>query len=134
MPYDVRIQLHPGAIQELLYSPTGAVGTFIQRLGMDIIARAKTNVPVKTGRLRDSIKVTLWPGPGNSIEISATAPYALAVHQGTKPHEIKGNPMLKFPSKKFGGKVIVVPKVQNRGSKANPFLDKAMASAVRSLR
>lgn len=132
MPVNMQVKLNPAEMQRMLKSPTGMVGTHMQKLATQVILKAKANAPVRSGNLRRSIMVTRWPGPMNSIEVSANISYGLDVHEGTKAHVIKGNPILKFPSKKQGGRIVFAKSVKMPAHKGNPFLMKALSQVVRS--
>lgn len=145
MGIDIKIALNFGEINRLLYSPNDVVGTYIHRVGIRTVSEAKTLAPVGDGKdtppghLRASIGISLWPGPRNSLEITANTKYATAVHQGSRPHEIRArNPSgnLKFYWTKRQVS-FVGPKVNHPGSPkhppgvGNPFLVNALKIALR---
>lgn len=65
-------------------------------------------VPVKTGKLRDSIN---W----NEDGIWSTSKYFKYVDKGTRPHKIEGNPFLSF---QINGATIITRSVNHPGTKA----------------
>ena len=86
-----------------------------------IEAQGKANTPVKTGTLRRSIT-----GQAQSYQlgvVGTNVPYARFVHDGTGPHVI-------VPTSKkalfWPGAAHPVKRVNHPGSKANPFLRKAL--------
>lgn len=91
-----------------------------------VLDRARALAPVDTGRLRASLRIrrTLtWRGPGATIGTDVN--YAAFVHDGTAPHVIrpKRKKALKF---KMGSRTVIVAKVNHPGTRANPFLTKAL--------
>jgi len=122
---------NPAGIKHLLASPGGAVGRWLQILVREVEAVAKSNAPFVTGELRNSIVSSVIPaGVGLVGSVTATASYAIYVHQGTRPHEIHGNPILRFPAR--SGMIVFTPKVDHPGTKANPFLTDALVLVVGS--
>lgn len=143
MAATVQVKLNQAALKRVLQTPQGEVGRFIHKVGRDTVSKAKIFAPVETGLLKRSIHISLWPGPRNILEISADASnprpggskgYGEYVHEGTGPHGIDGNPLLRFPWKKKGGVIIVTPHVNHPGNKANPFLFDALKDVVARLR
>jgi len=59
-------------------------------------------------------------------------PYAAAVHEGSRPHEIRprGNYPLRFVMPKAGGAVIRTYKVNHPGYIGNPFLLRALEHVI----
>lgn len=94
---------------------------------MLIRQRAVTNAPVRTSRLRSSAYTTFAPLQG---EVGFTANYALFVHEGTKAHII-------YPKSKkalfWKGASHPVRRVNHPGSRANPFLRKAVDASERDI-
>lgn len=99
------------------------IEAFLFRVAGEIVNDAKDLAPYQTGNLERDIQV--WDDNISKLEIevgnSKLAPYAVFVHDGTKPHEIrpKNKKALKTP---FG----VRKKVNHPGTKANPYLQKAV--------
>lgn len=91
---------------------------------------ARALAPVgRTGDLKRSIRHrvrrTIY---GYTAEIWSTAPYAIFVHEGTRPHEIRPNPprkALRFASG-GGGRIVFARRVHHPGTKAQPFLKDAL--------
>lgn len=74
--------------------------------------------PVKSGYLAS----TVYKDEG---KVGATASYAAAVELGTAPHEIRpiNGRVLAF---KVAGKIVFTPLVHHPGTKANPFMQRAL--------
>lgn len=92
-----------------------------------VMNRAKVLAPVDTGRLRASIRIesrrTLTLR--TIYTIGSDVSYAPYVNDGTRPHKIrpKAKKALKF---RVGGKTVFAAVVNHPGTKANPFLDRAL--------
>lgn len=89
--------------------------------------RAKILCPVDTGRLRASIQGdlrrtwTLRP----QFTVFTNVDYAPMVHDGTRPHIIRPvrAQVLRFM---VGGRVVYAKVVHHPGTRARPFLDRAV--------
>lgn len=101
---------------------TAEISGAVKDATFEISRQTKLEVPVDTGKLRQHIEVSIHPMSGT---ITPLQKYALTVHEGTKPHTIlpKNKPFLAFKSK---GKWIYAKKVRHPGTKANPFMDRAV--------
>ena len=88
---------------------------------------AKDRVPVKTGRLRKSIRRKNASMKRATVAAHYTATF---VDGGTKAHDItaKTGGTLAFPG---GGGTIFAKKVHHRGAKAQPFKKRAAEDALR---
>ena len=65
--------------------------------------------------------------PGGAIgEIGAYTYYASYVNDGTRPHEIWGNPLLTF---KIGGRWVSTPMVNHHGTQPDGFMSRAYFKA-----
>jgi hypothetical protein len=132
---DVQLRLNTGAINRMLYSSGGIVGRAIYRMGLEWVKEAKSRAPVKTGALKASIGILVWPGPRNSLEAGANINYAINVEKGVKGGtEIlpKNGKVLRFPNK--AGVIVYAPKVTQGAVKANPFLWDSLVAVVRRYR
>lgn len=99
-----------------------------------ISAQAKTNVPVRTGFLGRSIQEDplVFSGPFRvTTGVTATADYAAAVHDGTRPHVIhaRNGTYLKFPGR--NGPVFA-RSVNHPGTRPRPFLRNAAEQVLRA--
>ena len=92
-----------------------------------ILNRAKVLAPVDTGRLRSSgrmdVKVTHF-GPTGVVTFPVK--YAQMVHDGTRPHIIRAKKKGKKLRFVVAGKVLYRPLVHHPGTKAQPFLTRAL--------
>jgi hypothetical protein len=118
----------------LLNSPKGELGRQISDLGDKIVNSAKLQVGYRTGKLQRSIhKRHLGNFTGQYLWIGTKVSYALAHHEGTRPHVIVPND----PSGKLvffkGGRMIVTKRVMHPGTKANKFLSQPLIRHFSSL-
>ena len=97
-----------------------------------VVARAKVLAPVDTGRLRASIRVERrsFFGLRQRWTVGSDVDYAPMVNDGTKPHIIrpKRAKALRF---KVGGKTVYAMVVHHPGTRARPFLDRALQDVAR---
>lgn len=97
------------------------------------MARAKVLAPVDTGRLRASIRVERrsFFGLRQRWTVGSDVDYAPMVNDGTRPHIIrpKRAKALRF---NVGGKVVFARVVHHPGTRARPFLDRALADVAQS--
>jgi hypothetical protein len=101
---------------------------------VDVVANeARLRAPSKTGELANSIGVAV----GGSFRadtltgvVSAGAPHALAVEDGTRPHVIRPRfrRALRFPSAGGRGGFAFAKKVHHPGTDPKPFLEPALES------
>lgn len=101
-----------------------------------IAADARVNVPVKTGNLGRSIKEgpVITEGPFKVTgSVSADAPYAAFVHQGTQPHVIRPRTKkaLRFT---MDGREVFAKSVNHPGTRPRPFLLNAAERVLRDLK
>lgn len=98
-----------------------------------VVARAKVLAPVDTGRLRASIRVERrsFFGLRQRWTVGSDVDYAPMVNDGTRPHIIrpKRAKALRF---NVGGKVVFARVVHHPGTRARPFLDRALADVAQS--
>ena len=89
------------------------------------------DTPVLTGELRASL-FSRQTSPYR-MEIGATAPHAIPVHQGTRPHIILPvrASVLRF---EIGGKVIFARKVRHPGTRPNPYVKRTVDRLVPFIR
>lgn len=119
-----RLRLDRGDLRRAI---RGASLSELERTGQRVVNRAKILCPVDTGRLRASIRGqanrtwTLRP----RFTVGTNVDYAEMVHDGTRPHEIRPRTKqaLKFT---IGGQVVFARVVHHPGTRARPFLDRAL--------
>ena len=125
-----RVILYPGPMDMMLKSPVGEVGRFLAGRARLIVVGAKSQVGKKTGRLRQSIHSRQSrTAYGQMVWIGSEVQYALAHHEGTKPHIIKPNKAkaLRFTA---GTRVIYSRAVKHPGTRANRYLKDQLYIAV----
>lgn len=129
-----RIRLDRAALNRTI---TNASRRELTEASRQVVNRAKVLVPVKTGRLRGSIRAEpprIFSLRG-SVTVGSDLEYAGFVNDGTPAHAIRPrggrrsrrNPnrpgMLRFM---VGGRVVFAREVWHPGTKPNPFLDRAL--------
>lgn len=123
---------NPAGVHALV-SDTGDVGRWFHGLIRRAESRAKLECPVDTGNMRRTINSEVQ-GAGTFLRgiIRAETSYALAVHQGAAPHEIRP---VRARALRFtvGGDVVYATKVNHPGNAANPFLRRALFAVVGGL-
>lgn len=96
-----------------------------------MLNRAKILAPVDTGRLRASGKISYssFLGFRPKATIVFDVDYARHVNDGTGPHIIRPRnaKALRFV---VGGQVVYAKVVHHPGTRANPFLDRALREVV----
>lgn len=126
----VFVHIDQNAVANLARS-AGPVDVYTKGKANQVATAARRLVPVKTGALRNSIKVQqardLKGRYSVSYDVEAGAKYAAFVHEGTRPHVITGNPLLVF---QVAGTTVFARKVNHPGTKANPFLVRATQAVI----
>ena len=126
----IRVEGLEQAIESAQYFPgeaDKAIDLVMHRAASMGMAWMTPDTPVKTGALRQSLFSNQFSA--SSMEIGATAPHSVYVHQGTRAHEIL--PVraraLRF---EIGGQVIFARRVWHPGTKANPFVKRTVDKLV----
>lgn len=117
-----RVILYKSQMDYLLDNPNGPTGRVLKRKGGYVLRAAKRQVGVNTGNLRRSIHMRHFrDSRGQYVRIGSNENYALAHHQGTRPHIIKPDraQALRFVSR---GAIIYAGVVRHPGTKANKYL------------
>ena len=101
-----------------------------------LLRAAQDEAPVRTGRLRQSLKTepVVMTGPNKGEGgISAQTPYAGFVRSGTRPHVIRPRnaQALRFEVR---GRIIFAKSVNHPGTKPNFFLERALDRVARDVR
>ena len=116
------VKFRKAELDFLLNNPSGSVGRYLAKKGRMITVAAKAQAGVRTGALRSSIHMRhLRDSRGQYVKIGSRLNYALAHHEGTKPHIIAANRarVLRFVSK---GRVVYAHAVLHPGTKPNRYL------------
>jgi len=132
MADDITVVLDHAAI-DLFKSWNGPLGHSVNRLAQETAFRARLIGNKRTGRMVGNIEIKkgTW-AKGIEFQVGTDVPYALYVHEGTKPHEIKAKnaPFLVFFWPKVG-KVVYFKRVWHPGTKPYKFLEKALEASMR---
>ncbi len=135
--FDVKIE-NADKIRELLKSYPITMGKetdmAVRKSILMIEREAKINAPVDTGLLRTNIhKNQISKATG---EVSVGVRYAIAVHEGTRPHwpNWKDAGFQNWAHRKGMNPYLVARAISRRGTKANPFLRKAVESSKSAIK
>jgi hypothetical protein len=107
----------------------GASRRELEATARQVVNRAKVLAPVDTGRLRASIRIESRRSLSlrTIYTVGSDVSYAKMVHDGTRPHRIPrsglADPVLRF---RMGGRIVYARYVNHPGTRARPFLDKAV--------
>jgi hypothetical protein len=106
----------------LLNNPAGPVGRSLARRGVKVLAAAKRQVGVDTGRLQKSLRMTHERGArGQFVRVGSKLNHALLHHQGTRPHIITPSRSQVMVFNK-GTQIIYATSVRHPGTKPNRYL------------
>lgn len=126
----VVVQMDPSAPARLTRRG-GIVDVYTRQKSDTIAGVARQLVPVKTGRLRASIKAQQSHQVSgrftSGYEVQADTPYATYVHEGTRPHVIEGHPLLVF---QVGSTTVFTTRVNHPGTRGQPFLLRATQAVI----
>ena len=106
---------------------TNASRSELREAGRQVVNRARILVPVRTGRLRSSIRADpprIFSFRG-SLTVGSDLEYAAAVNDGSRPHIIRPRTkqVLRF---QVGGQTVFARVVHHPGTKGVHFLDRAL--------
>lgn len=126
-----RVRLDRGQLNRTLRGVSRSRGETAARQTLNL---AKVYAPVDTGRLRasGSIRRRSFLGFRSRWTISFDVDYAEAVHDGTRPHIIRPRraKALRF---RMGGRIVYAKFVRHPGTRARPFLDRALREVAARL-
>jgi len=121
----VKLVIDGVKMHELLHGKDGAVGRWMFGRAQVVQMAAVAQCPKRTNKLSESIVKRMYETPaGLDVVIAAQQPYAIFVHEGTKPHVIQGNPILAFNwgNGPNGAGTYFFRSVHHPGTKPNKFL------------
>ncbi len=125
----VQFVRNPAGWERFTISPDGEIGKDLRRRGNKLAALAAATVGKRTGRLARSIKSTYYPVKNPYVKVGSNLSYALAVHEGTRPHIIRPDDrkVLRF---KIRGRIIYVEQVVHPGTRAKKYLTRHLRRVV----
>ncbi|WP_375483339.1 HK97 gp10 family phage protein [uncultured Jatrophihabitans sp.] len=129
---EVVLDISAAAFEAWALSPDGPIVALMAEKGALVEELAKKNAPKgRTGDLEESIQMTPPVIVGGRVEVTveATAPYALYVHEGTRPHVIEPRTARVLAWEGPDGPVFS-RRVSHPGTKANPFLQDAVVAVI----
>lgn len=126
----ISVDINEAAVRRMLSDPAGMTGRFMYQLGQRVRTRAVLNCPVRTGRLRSSIQMTLTSAPPSSVEfnVGTNVEYAYWVHEGRGPVRPVNKKVLHWVGP--GGEVFTT---YAGPAKGQPFLTDALDAEVGAL-
>lgn len=115
-----------------LFEAGGMVWVHMAGLTVRATSLAKLYAPVRSGRLRGSITGITVSGAPLTVDavVGADTDYALYVHEGTKPRVIEPKNGHSYVTFFVGGRKYTANKVNFPGTKAHPFLRRAMEEVM----
>jgi len=119
-----RVRLDRADLQRVM---TDASRRELKEASRQVVNRAKVLAPVRTGRLRGSIRAEeprIFSLRG-SVKVGSDLEYAAFVNDGTRPHIIRPRraQVLRFT---VGGRTVFAKVVHHPGTRPRPFLDRAL--------
>ena len=132
----VTFTLRPGPYHDLTRSSAGEVGRFVRGRCQAVEVAAKRNCPVDEAQLRNSSEIDVQEGPNGPVgTVTFTAPYALFVHEDTRPHWPPINALERWASRHgFPNAYLVARAISRHGTKGVPFLWDALNEVVERAR
>ena len=106
----------------VLKSPAGEVGRYMAGIGRKIQMGGRLQAGFRTGALKLSIGVSQsTTATGQEVKVGSSLRYALAHHEGTRPHRITGRNggMLRFAKQ---GRIVYARSVMHPGTRPNKYL------------
>lgn len=122
----IDVDINYSKLRTILNSPTGEVGREVRRRGEVARTFARAKVGKRTGALAMSLYIEQSTSiNGQKMSIGSNLPYALAHHEGTRPHLIhaRDGGVLRFSSK---GRIVYSRMVMHPGTRPNRYLADAV--------
>lgn len=117
-----KIVFYDSQVDYLLNNPAGPVGRSLVRRGVKVLDAARRQVGVDTGKLQKSLRITHERSTrGQFVKVGSKLNYALAHHQGSRPHIITPTRAQVMVFNK-GSRVIYATSVRHPGTEANRYL------------
>jgi hypothetical protein len=116
------VNFYETELDYVLHNPLGLVGRDLNRRAEKVQNAARSQAGVDTGNLKRSIKIKHGrDSRGQFVMVGSRLNYALAHHQGTRPHIITPTRSQVMVFNK-GGRVIYTTRVNHPGTKPNRYL------------
>jgi hypothetical protein len=117
-----KIVFYDPQIDYLLNNPDGPVGKSLTRRGIKVLVAARRQVGVDTGKLQKSLRINRERAArGQFVKVGSKLNYALAHHEGSRPHIITPTRAQVMVFNK-GSRVIYATSVRHPGTEANRYL------------
>ena len=124
MAKTIKVTLDYRAINRALNSPSGMTGRHMYKKAKAVQFAAKRQVGVRTGRLKNSIRIYNHRGhaTGQEMYIGSAVPYALLHHEGARRHRIEAKGKKSYLRFRSGSKIVFRRSVNHPGTKPNRYL------------
>lgn len=126
MSKTVKVKLYEDKLRMFLNTPHSGdsedLWKYLEKAKHRALRGARASVGVKTGALKKNIRAYhLGNFTGQYVGIYADLPYALAHHEGTRPHKIhaREGQVLVFKGRRG---MVFTESVDHPGTKGNPYL------------
>lgn len=107
------------------------IGTAIQRSLVRVLGEEKKTAPFGvSGGLRDRWSIKLGRFTGSLV---SGVKYGMGVEKGTKPHAVPVSAIAPWAIKKGLNPWAVVNSIKKKGTKANPFFERAVGQASKGV-
>jgi hypothetical protein len=135
-----QIEFYRERLYALGHGPSGPIYRYVVMVSMKVDARTKLAlsndmVNVRTGNLRSSQAPPIVTNTDTRIVavLQNTASYSLAVHDGTRPHDIHPVRRTVLTGWQYQGAPVFARRVHHPGTKARPFLRRSLVEVFASL-
>lgn len=103
----------------------------IKRSLVRVLGEEKKEAPFGvSGNLRDNWLTRFGRFNGS---LTSNSPYAVAVHEGTTPHYVSPSALMAWAKKKGLNPFAVSKSIAKKGTKANPFFQRAVDNSEESI-
>lgn len=132
MPAAIRVVINPIEIQAMIDSPSGPIVRDLFVRGERVKIRAIQEAPKKTENLaRHIVKRFVRTPAGPQMWVGVEhVPYAIFVHEGAQPHEIRPRNARFLVFVARDGNLVFTKLVHHPGNKPNRFLVRALPAAA----
>lgn len=119
----VNVKLYNEVLYFELYHRYGMTARHLHKIANRIQQGARRQVGVKTGALKNSIRIEHFKAPGGAaVKVGSNLHYAYLHHEGSRPHLITPNDPNGILVFSKGARVIRAKQVMHPGSRPNRYL------------
>lgn len=128
--YDVKFHINEHAMEVITHSLGGPTYKAVEDVIDRIATEARLECPVDTGHLRDSIEPEMRVGARVEGAVVARASYAMAVHEGYTPNNVRFRAIPKGTSSAKARRMMPKSRAKAAAVPGRPFLRDAMTKVV----